>query len=320
MNLSTPLFDAALKPLTSPRRFEAWEAAKQDFADAIEAKHILNVVFTESKETLSRGVDTVLRALREATFDEWRIARRDTPAHLRTPEQERIVEAHDAVDSHCQLNHAAGKLKKYMKYADVSSVATLLTYLAEVQQLHLAVEAAKPFVVKGRRPSLNPIAVDISNTAHCAICGHCQKLSATGTLVHHGYTISSGDGNYFGYRSGSCFGVSHLPYEVSSEANEAYLPVVERQLAHVTEYLRRLNAGEVETLVENVRKREGHTWVESRVIHARHTYRYRSLFCSAVSASEFEIAGLQRTLEYHQQLIKRWTRQPTEDELHPPTK
>lgn len=319
MPISTPLLDAALKPLFSDRRFQAWEAAKQDFTDAIEAKHIFNVVFTESKEMISRSVDTVLTSLWDASLDEWKVIR-DTPSHRHTPAQRRFVEAHDEVDSRCQLNHAAGKLKKYKKYVDVPYVATMLTYLAEVQQLHFAVEAAKPFIVKARRPPVNPTVIDISNTAHCAICGHRQKLTAAGTLVHHGYTISSGDGNYFGFRSGSCFGVGHLPYEVSSEANEAYLPVLERQLAEVKEHLRKRNAGEVPELTEIERKRVRHTWVETLVSHRRGSDRYKSLLRNEVSRAEFEISGLQRTLERHTLLVKDWTRQPTEDELHPSAK
>jgi hypothetical protein len=46
-----------------------------------------------------------------------------------------------------------------------------------------------------------PKPVDLTNTGSCAICGRRQKLTPGQTMVHYGFQISYGNGNYFGFQS-----------------------------------------------------------------------------------------------------------------------
>lgn len=72
---------------------------------------------------------------------------------------------------------------------------------------------------------------DLTNAGTCPACFSIQKLNK-GRLVLHGYT-RPGDG--FVYRE--CFGVGHLPLEVSSEGTEAFVEVLARALVNAQEAL-----------------------------------------------------------------------------------
>jgi hypothetical protein len=59
---------------------------------------------------------------------------------------------------------------------------------------------------------------DLENAGTCPCCFKVQKLGTDGAMVLHGYQ-RPGDG----YTHGRCFGVEHLPLEVSCEGTEALL-------------------------------------------------------------------------------------------------
>lgn len=59
---------------------------------------------------------------------------------------------------------------------------------------------------------------DLENAGTCPCCFKVQKLGTDGAMVLHGYQ-RPGDG----YAHGSCFGVEHLPLEVSCEGTKAML-------------------------------------------------------------------------------------------------
>jgi hypothetical protein len=62
-------------------------------------------------------------------------------------------------------------------------------------------------------------------TDECQICEHRQCLTATGTMVHHGYFRPG-----YGHIEGDCFGVGRLPFP-ATDALVEYLEVVRSQAA-----------------------------------------------------------------------------------------
>lgn len=63
------------------------------------------------------------------------------------------------------------------------------------------------------------------NIGTCAICQSVQKLSKRESLVLHGYQRPG-----YGWIQGSCFGVDHLPWEVSPEGLEAYATYIKQSI------------------------------------------------------------------------------------------
>jgi hypothetical protein len=309
--INTPLLDAAIEAASTPNpkwgsRYERFVNAKADLVEGVEKKHIWNVDFVAAKDNLSRGIDDVVHKIFDDALPEfWRIRDLSILIGKNYDLRERTFKAHEEFGLSCQMNQAAGRIKRLSKFMDLKHVPEYVGVLKEVVALHELVQAAKPFIEKGRKPAENPTPVDITNTGHCAICGNRQKMNAGQKMVHHGFQIT-----YMGQplhrRMGSCFGVGYQPSEISCEANIAYIPVLEKNIARNNNLLAELRADKFDTHVEKRTKLEGFRMVEYLVSHKRGTREYTNLRDTMIRRTEWENEGLASNIEIHQAVIKNW--------------
>lgn len=306
--INTPLLDAALetKALKYAPRFDRWVNAKADLVEGLAKKHIWNVDFVAAKERISSGVDAVMHMIFDESLEEfWRVRDMNVSETKDWEYQQRVFKAHEDYSTSCQLNQAAGRIKRLSKVSDVKGVKDYIEVLKEVVLLHEAAQALKPFIEKGRKPAENPTPVDITNTAHCAICGHRQKMNAAQGMVHHGFRITY-MGQPLHQRMGSCFGVGYKPSELSCEANVAYIPFLEQQKTKTLELIAELRADKFDNHVEKRTKREGFRMVEYVVNHKRGTSEYAKLRDNLISRAEWEVKGYEQNIEHHQEIVKNW--------------
>lgn len=155
-------------------------------------------------------------------------------------------------------------------------------------------DEAKPLIKKGRRPAED---VDdserrtLENTGTCPICSKNIKLTDGGRLVHHGYTVE-----YHAYQGG-CFGVGHLPWEVSPKGSEEYVSSLEVYLADITEEYNDWKAEGIDKVFSERAKKylapgdEGFQEAVDRLLRDR----------------EYQIKNLTSTLDWFKDRIKNWT-------------
>jgi hypothetical protein len=121
--------------------------------------------------------------------------------------------------------------KAEKEHGDHWMVQAAREYLELVRPVIEKLVIIKGTVVKGRKPSTTPRLTPertLENTGTCSVCSRNVKLSNTGQIVDHGYTIR------YGFQSGNCFGVGHDPIEVSSKGAVAYKHALEAH-KHVKE-------------------------------------------------------------------------------------
>jgi hypothetical protein len=314
--INTPLLDAAIQ--TNPKwapRYDRWINAKADIVEGIQNQMIWNVDFVSAKENLSRGIDAVVSKIFDASLpDYWRIRELDVTEKGNYELQERMYKVHDEFSLSCQMNQAAGRIKRLEKFMDFKDVPYYVEVLKEVVLLHEACNIVKPFVKKGRKPAENSVPFDFTNTGQCAICGKIQKMTGNKKMVHHGFEISGGTGHYYGFRSGSCFGVGYEPRELSCTANLAYIPVLEKNLVSAQAQLARLQNNELDTHVAIRQRREGHRMVDYKVEYQRGTPEYTSINQNAINQAQFEIRGLDQEIMLQKHNVSIWERKPLYDE------
>jgi hypothetical protein len=315
MTINTPLLETAIDATPNPKwgtRLDRFVNAKADLIDGVEKKHIWNVDFVAAKDNLSRGIDSVMDNIYDASLPEfWRVCDiKDLNRNHNWTLQQRTFEAHEEFGMSCQMNQAAGRIKRLSKFMDLKNVPEYVAVLKEVVLLHELVQAAKPFIEKGRKPAENPTPVDLTNTAECAICAKTFKMTGEQKMVHHGFEISGGTGHYFGFRRGSCLGTGRTPYELSCEANKEYIPVLQNHLTNTQEYLLKLVAEEFEIHIEIRQKLEGHRFVAESIEHKRGTRQYKSLKEKNIRQAEAEIREIESMIVWHEHKIKVWKRKP----------
>jgi hypothetical protein len=306
--INTPLLDAAIQthPKYAPR-FDRFVNAKADLIEGVEKKHIWNVDFVDAKDRLSRAIDAACDMAFEASLPEfWRVRDLSSASPKEWDLKERTLEAHEEFHSTCQMNQAAGRIKRLSKFMDLPNVAEYVALLKEVVLLHELVQAAKPFIEKGRKPSENPVEADITNTGHCAICGNRQKMTANQKMVHHGFQISGGTGHYFGYRLGSCFGVGYAPVELSCEANVAYIPALQNFLEQTIATIDSLEKKTAPSHSETRQKREGYRYVSFTVEHLKGTPEYASINRSKILQQQSLVRQIEGDIERQRHNVKVW--------------
>ena len=118
--------------------------------------------------------------------------------------------------------------------------------LAQVTPLMEKLDAVKPLIVKGRKPSETPNlnARTIEHTGTCGCCNRNIKLTEGGRIWDHGYSIEGrGHGYSSGYKvGGSCFGVGYEPIEVSPKVWQDMQAGMEQALVTLPERIARLEA------------------------------------------------------------------------------
>lgn len=303
----TPTIDAQIAQLHESersRRAAQFQQTKEILSAAIFDGSIYNVDLVDAKEGFARVIEAVLRDMHSAYWNQYRAYIDQLDAELRD-----AVWA--IVDTSLQLNHVVGRIKRAEKFANrLRGIEPFIAVYREALPFAQAVEQLKAKIIKGRKPLENPKPVDLSNTGICAICQHRQKLTAGKKLVHHGFAISDGRGHYFGFRSGSCFGVRRTPYELSCEANIEFIKALEAQVVRTQERIRSLNAGEVTEIGRmEVRRDRGQKIQEYKVYKVGDDI-FPQLVGHELASANMRLAQLKLGIEHQQLLVKNWTPKP----------
>lgn len=292
MGMEFPLISSLL----SGRQAETFPNVIKDFEKAIADKHIWNTDYESGKSFLSNRCDEAvdkMKAIQRTAHDRPQWESNDirwytvyTPSFLNYP----------------------GAVKKLQKFKDDPYVAGLLPIFTEVAKVAEIVKAVKPFIEKGRKPNPNAKPVDLTNTGTCAICQKLQKLSGKGKMVHHGYQISDGYGHYFGFRSGSCFGVDRTPYELSCEANKEYVAALTVNLNKVKERLQDLESGKVTEIVRLESSRSGSFGQRKQeaVTYKQGDEKWKVVLDGEIREVKGAIGAIEYEIEQQGWLIKDW--------------
>jgi hypothetical protein len=182
---------------------------------AIQAGSIRNVDYKDLSEATNRGMsdrnDRVQVDMDGATDAEWRLIY--------------------GAASHVHLASYVAKLDKFPRFKEK---ADKLRPWIEVADL---LKAAKPLIVKGRKP--DPLSAEknaewLKTAMTCQICGKAHQ-EVGGKIAHHGYQ-RPGDG----YQTASCSGARELRYEISRDAippvRDAMADAAERHAAMAAKY------------------------------------------------------------------------------------
>lgn len=243
--------------------FPEFSAAQPKFAAAYEtllaglhAKLIYNVDFGYVKYIFANAFDAALKPRKEPFYG---------TAHGKTPygfDDDQVIWALGY-----GISSANASLKRLKKLKVTTERQAALVELIQVCEQGKALvdllNSAKPFIKKGKKPSDRPRKTPprtIENTGTCPVCGGNYKLSDVGNCVDHGYTIR------YGWRQGKCFGVAHLPWEVSPAGAVAYVAWLKNVLATRTkdhDFLKKKLAGQedgsiVETPEEFEKRKQFH--------------------------------------------------------------
>ena len=322
--MNTPLIDAAvygdaIKSTYLPKRYES----VRDWLEGTETTNLVG--FKDFGGFLRDALDAAVSSI----YNEWTSLNRDQAWAVEK------VFPEDTLTSFLQLNYCAGKRKKiaqgikrikketFLSERVVESAIDIATrydaVLAEGEQLHNAMTAAKSRVVKGRIIDPTKVAdpADLYNTAHCAICDRRQKIKGD-VMVHHGFEISGGSGRYYGCRIGSCFGVGYKPYEFGCDANIAYKPILEAALVEAGKSLAYLNSGTIAQFTRPSRWRNDPEVVFHRDVEDE-KYEFKRMLEHAIYQTEREIEHLKEAIRRQTEKIEKWVLRPLPPGSVPPS-
>jgi len=211
---------------------------------AIAAKHIWNVDYVEMKDTANRflwsgnnedeidAFKTAERALRQKDGD---IDARSDGYHDIT---------YFPSDCHGVIGFAKklDRLEKKLHQDELPVLAQSRAFVAAYMPLAELLRDVKPFIVKGRKPSADPTKTPsrtLDHTGTCPVCMKNIKLNE-GKMVLHGYEVK------WHQFVGNCFGVGHVPFEISPEGTQAYLNMINKILVRFEKDLvNKTNATEI---------------------------------------------------------------------------
>ena len=278
------------------RLHERFARALEILNAGIANKRVWNVELNDAKFILSNGVERALQAI----CDRWRTAGKGSTEDWTYPD----------FSGWCSFNQAAGRIRRLTRSAPRGNktARNYIAALSEVDAIWKAIQAAKPFVAKGRRPNENKtseqVAAELWNTGICAICDRRQKLDK-GRMVHHGFQMS--EYNHSGNREGRCFGTGHKCYEFGNEANVALAPVLAEWLEGGLRALKTLKSGTVETLTVTRRK---YSHSPYNVILRKGTPEFDQELASQVAEGELFVRSTRAKIKANDAKIKGWSLRP----------
>ena len=218
---------------------------------AIDAGMIYNVDYKDVKEAANRKLEAGYRAAVVQPYLEGLHNRGEEIS----PEMSEILYYSGYPQAHTLNARDKGITKLEKTDPNHWMVKAAREYLELVRPVIEKLVIIKGTVVKGRKPSDKPRLTPertLENTGTCSVCGRNVKLSNTGKIVDHGYTIR------YGFQEGNCFGVGYAPIEVSSEGAVAYLSALTSHKVALTESLpKAVEAATVANLdkIESIRER-----------------------------------------------------------------
>lgn len=285
-----------ISPFTSGEMFHA---SLRTIQSGIEAGEIYNPEFQSAKSWIARGCEQSQHIAAELAQN-----------------GQRYGDCRDDIGYAFNMNQAA-KLSRNLKKLSADKITPgIIDYIATLDQIDAVwkwLQTVKPIIKKGRKPAANPKPIDLTNTAHCAICEKRFKLERHGkrAVVHHGFSISDGMGHYFGHRAGKCFGTGFEPYELSNQANVHYKYFLEQELKDAQRYLAELQASVPDTL--GVQEYQKGIRYPVTVNYGRGTKEYEKERQHRIWQVESEIRTLKTQIPYQQVRIDTWKKQELPD-------
>jgi hypothetical protein len=130
-------------------------------------------------------------------------------------------------------------------------------------------------------------------------------------MVDHGFNISDGI-HYFGQRVGHCFGIKYPPYELSADGCVAFKKHLLPQLKRTKDELKHLQSGNVETVHEIVRKREGGRYTDVTLTYKKGENGFDRVLQNYVYRAEQQLDHLKSDIDVMNRKIKDWVAKPLE--------
>jgi hypothetical protein len=278
-----------------------FETAVQTLEDGMAEKHIWNVDYITSKDTLSRVAENA----GDAAYEPLRMLYYPCGGSeiYRTWADNDPRQGMGLV----QFMNTPGFVKKLLKVKDAPELKPYIAMLSEIAQLAELCKAVKPFIEKGRKPNPNPKEVDVTNTGICGVCMKRQKLTIESTLVAHGYTVPQG----WGGRNGMCIGRGYKAWELSPEGGIAYKDSLENFLFELKLTLTKLQESRMSSLRETTQKRVSYGKYEDVVtVYEKGTPDYERLRKSGIFSTESTIRYVEGDLTMVTARIKNWKAEP----------
>jgi hypothetical protein len=303
--MNTPLIEAAFsntKEQNKAHYIKKFSEAVTHLEDGLRAQQIWNQEYEDVKYWFNHVCEAILSDLTHKYYDE-------------SVRDKNVPQGDVRWDIHYFFTpiHALSYLRKVQKAQKTHPTQLLQEFhdvLFEMSVLYDRLKQVKPYIVKGRKPNPNAVAPDLSHTGHCGICQaqdiRVTKLGPGNKLVDHGFQISAGWGNYFGFRNGHCFGVKYQPLELSCQANKDFLVSLHQQLKSFEETLIGLRAGTAQIPVQEKKSsgRPGMVWIGPS------DARYVKELPFAITNTEDNIRHVKSAITYQEDIIKNWVATP----------
>jgi hypothetical protein len=264
--------------------------------EGIQRKHVWNVDYEDAKHWLGRVWEEVSNSLYNQYYpcggsEIYRTWSDNDPRHNLPVNQ---------------LSYAPGYVKKLKAVKKAPELKPYLQALEEAAVLAELLKTVKPFIVKGRKPSENPVEKDVTNTGICPVCMKRQKLTFDSTLVAHGYTRPRDCGHI-----GMCMGHDYKAWELSPDGAIAFKSVMETLLKNRKQYLTQLQGSEMSELRETVQihKTFGRYESEERV-YLKGSREYERRRETLIYTTESAIHHLTTDIEEVTERITNWKAQP----------
>lgn len=273
--------------IRSGHNMDRFRASLAALEAALLAGKVWNQEFISHKSNISRATEHAQHIAADAT---------------RTRGQ-RYGDVRDEIGYAFQMNQAA-KLSRSLKKLPAAlltpEIQLYIDTLDQITALWDYLKQFKPLIIKGRKPSENHKEPDITNTGICAACECRQKLGSDLRMVHHGFKISNGGGQYFGYRAGRCIGCDYLPYEFSADGTRALLVALKQQLEFVRKTLRTLEARPQELR-------------EDKVVYPIGTPEYEQVLAGKIAHTKSTVSHLRTDIKRQESRIAAWQLRPLLD-------
>jgi hypothetical protein len=306
--MKTPLIDALLADVANQRKSKSLDRylkAIQTIELGIAEKKIWNTDLSDAKYVLGSVGEMALDIASEPWKRNWNDNRGDTghwPAGW-TPDDVR-----QAIIYHPQFSNTPGAAKRLTKFEGKDHLYDqFIAVLKEVATLAELVKAAKPFIVKGRKPNPDAPVADLSNTGICGVCMRRQKLRFNATLVDHGYELA------YGSRNGVCLGARYKAWELSPEGGEFFLQVLKENLEYSQKYLSELDTVTSISYMARVKVKEVRgitTWRDERREMESTDPAFPTLLQRTKTNTENRINNLTADIEAVSKRLGEWQKQP----------
>lgn len=280
-----------------------------DAADA--AGEIYNTQWQAAKDLLNRALEAEVKE----SLSHYDISCRSSIYNL----EQRDEKLYGITSAFCYTLHLLPSQAKKLARANksctckiaLSLIAVLTVVVNRWEPIAARVSAWKPLVKSGRKAlsaeeRKTPVRT-LENTGTCGICGQNVKRThgqTVGGLADHGFHISDRDGTcrYYGFRSGTCFGVGYQPFEVSPQAVEMYIPALHEHLVSKKKELEYIRIATEHYCIDYLIRRGEPKTLRINASDNRFDQTKNTL----ISNTEHKIRTIEHAIERYELAVKNW--------------